>query len=194
MGNLLSDETWWVKIISYDITEYVEQYSPIAQDPTDFIDVLCFYSQEANPEDQYNREVRSVHLEPFKDDNINYYQNASILPNNVFILTPETQLLQVFGIYAKPLCGNNTFLGFQGGNTLEEIFTNNTIGPEFYNNTIGSRFHSNTIGSYLKQIDFTEATHVYNSYNCFLFTRVDGSYRLKYCDNTDTEIIVAANA
>ena len=263
-GNALSSAAHWAKIVDYAITAYVCPVLDDAQDAEDFIDVPCFYSQEADPEGQYNREVKTVHLKPMKDDGLTFYWIATILQNNVFALEVESGWHQVMGISAEMFCVNNTFLGYQESNVLGANFTNNSIGAYFvfnsiganfaynsiganfaynsigayfqnnsigayfqnnsiatdfaynsigaysYNNSIGANFNNNSIGAYFKQntiadnfnnvagvltgVDFTAATHVYAQYTCNLFTRVDGTPRLKYCDDTDTEIIVAANA
>ena len=243
-GNALTSTAHWVKIIDYAITAYVCPVLDDAQDAEDYIDVPCFYSQEADPEGQYRREVFSVHLKQFKEDGSYWglYWIATILQNNVFVLKPEYGWYQVMGISAEIFCLNNTLLSYQEANVLGAdfnnnfigsnfnnnsigayfrdnftgayfynnsigaYFNNNSIGSNFRNNFIGSFFNNNSIGAYFQQntiadnfnnaggVDFTAATHVYAQYTCNLFTRVDGTPRLKYCDDTDTEIIVAANA
>ena len=236
-GNALSSEAHWTKIIDYAITAYVCANLSDAQDAEDFIDVPCFYSQEADPEGQYNREVKTVHLKPMKDDGSTFYWIATILQNNVFALKADNGGHQVMGISAEMLCVNNTFLGYQDGNILGAYFynnsigayfsynsiganfyynsigayfsynsigayfSNNSIGASFYNNSIGANFRQNTIADKFNNVagiitgvDFTAASHVYAQYTCNLFTRVDGTPRLKYCNNSDVELIVAANA
>lgn len=76
------------------------------------------------------------------------------------------------------------------------IISNNTVifGSGFTNNNIGANFRQNTIANNFDNVDFAAASHVYAEYTCTLFTRVDATPRLKYCNNSDVEVIVAANA
>ena len=147
-GNAVSSEQWWIKIIDYDITDYWSFQLSKAQDSEDYIDIPCFYSQEADPEDQYKREVFTVHLKPFKDDGSDWgwYYNKTILQNNVFALEPDYGWYQMMGISAEILCVNNTFAGYQDGNVLGAHFSYNSIGANFYDNSIGAYFANNSIG------------------------------------------------
>lgn len=222
-GNDVSDLSYWENIIDYSVTEYVCSELSKAKSENDFIDVLCFYSQEATPEEQYKREVFVVHLEPLKEDVTLWRFNltATILQNNVFALEPNFAWYQITGINAKTLCVHNTFIGYQdgtvtgsyfGNNIIGSLFYNNTIGSYFYYNTIGSEFGNNTIGSYFinntigskfranrvhdnfGSADFTSATHIYAAYNCELFKRQDGAKKLSYVNDSDELVIVDATA
>jgi len=123
-------------------------------DPEDYIDVLTFNCPGG--EEQYNFEVRSVHIEPFKDQTDLYRYNPTILNNNVFHLVAPTGFYQVFTTFIGFFCICNTFNGYIvanaigngfGYNTIGKGFNANTIGNYFYSNAIGNGFYSNTIGS-----------------------------------------------
>ena len=86
-------------------------------------------------------------------------------------------------------------------NTMGSDIYNNIIGNSFQSNTIGSSFHDNVLGNGYKNnsgivhhVDFISATHVYAAYSCELFTRMDGTAKLRYCDNSDVIQVVAATA
>ena len=105
---------------------------------------------------------------------------------------------------------SNSIGAYFNFNSIGASFNFNSIGAGFNSNSIGDNFYSNSIGAYFQQntiadnfnnvagssigVDFVAATHVYAQYTCTLFTRVDGTPRLKYCNNSDVEVIVAANA
>jgi len=146
-GNAVSSSAHWVKIIDYAITKYWCVEISKAEDETDFIDVPCFYSQEADPEGQYNREVKTVHFKPMKDDGSTFYWIATILQNNVYALEPNFGWHQVMGISAEMFCLNNTFSGYQEGNVLGANFQYNSIGANFIYNSIGAYFIRNSIGA-----------------------------------------------
>jgi hypothetical protein len=146
-GNALTNIEWWEKIIDYSITPYSCMLERWAKDVTDFIDVPLFYSQEINSEDQYNREVETVHFKPMKEDTVNWYWIATILQNNVFALAPDKRWHQVMGITAEILCVNNTFADYQESNVLGANFSSNSIGKDFHSNSIGVNFQSNSIGA-----------------------------------------------
>lgn len=74
------------------------------------------------------------------------------------------------------------------------------FGGEFSNNIINGALSAckgvnnfkfnNFNGITLLSVDFTTASHVYNSYTCDIFERIDGTLRLQYVDNSDTIHIV----
>ena len=101
------------------------------------------------------------------------------------------------------------------------ISNSNTVifGTNFYYNSIGANFNSNSIGAYFnynsilenfqtntiadsfrnvngssENVDFSLSTHVYQPYTCTLFNRQDGTQKLKYCNDSDVEVIVNADA
>ena len=107
-------------------------------------------------------------------------------------------------------------------NTIGNYFYSNTIGNDFNSNTIGNGFKYNTIqnniqyiitpdktsgnefrnnfirdrvqGAYGTELDFTSATHVFLNYNCEIYSREDGTIKLKYTNNSDTIVVVNYNA
>jgi len=95
-------------------------------------------------------------------------------------------------------------------NSTGTNFYSNVIGDDFYYNSVGYNFKFNSIGANFRQntiannfnnvigsvvsVDFSAASHVYALYTCTIFTRADGTHRLKYCNNDDVELIVAANS
>ena len=108
---------------------------------------------------------------------------------------------------------NNTIGAEFNTNTIGANFGNNTIGASFENNTIGAWFSNNTIGEgfigntvtdnftmnevadvAINGVDFTGASHVYASYNCYLYKRPDGTAKLRYYDNVDAQQIVLPTA
>ena len=107
----------------------------------------------------------------------------------------------------------NTIGAYFRGNTIGAEFQQNTIGAYFRGNTIGAEFQQNTIGAYfygntvtddftmnevadsaIVSVDFTGASHVYASYNCYLYKRPDGTAKLRYYDNADAQQIVLPTA
>jgi hypothetical protein len=87
--------------------------------------------------------------------------------------------------------GNTVENEFQN-NTIEGFFQNNIVGNIFRDNIVGHTFQYNTLKSGINNLDFTTtpATHVYGAYDCEIFTRQDGEFRLRYVDNTDTMVVV----
>jgi len=222
IGNALNDPSWWIKIIDFTITSYVCAKLSLANDPDDFIDVLCFYSQIENPELQYKNQVRSVHLKPFQENNSSDYFHYTILQNNVFALTIVGNFFKVVGLSAEMPCLNNTFLGINEYNTINDRFTNNVVGSDFIKNFIFSNCESNIIGSYFTSNsifaaefynniigtgfvwnnitgfafndgkNFLTATHVYQEYSCNISMAEGGAFKLSYIDNTGVQQIVDA--
>ena len=97
--------------------------------------------------------------------------------------------------------GSNKVGGSFRGNTVENEFQNNTIEDSFQNNIVGNIFRDNivddffqynTLKSGINNLDFTTtpATHVYGAYDCEIFTRQDGEFRLRYVDNEDLMVVV----
>lgn len=88
-------------------------------------------------------------------------------------------------------------------NIIGDSFNNNTIGDNCiynsfscstFNNIIGNDFNSNNLLSRVYNINFSSATHVYQTYTCEIFRRQDGTLKLKYVNNSDVQIIVNATA
>jgi len=97
-------------------------------------------------------------------------------------------------------------------NMVSDLFAENLIGAFALSNQFGSNFKANQIGSYFQGntilancnfltalnniigVDFTSATHLYLAYSRELFNRADGTAKLRYCNNSDVIIVVAANA
>ena len=96
---------------------------------------------------------------------------------------------------------SNTIGAYFYSNSIGAYFCYNTIGAYFYSNSILENFQSNTIADNFRNVNgssqnvnFSLSTHVYQSYTCTLFNRQDGAPKLKYCNNSDVEVIVNANA
>ena len=96
---------------------------------------------------------------------------------------------------------SNSIGAYFNSNSIGANFNSNSIGSNFYYNSIGANFRQNTIADNFNNVagsatgvDFSAASHVYAQYTCTLFTRVDGTPRLKYCNDSDVEVIVAANS
>jgi len=87
--------------------------------------------------------------------------------------------------------GNTVENEFQN-NTIEDSFQNNIVGNIFRDNIVGRSFQYNTLKSGINNLDFTTtpATHVYGAYDCEIFTRQDGEFRLRYVDNEDLMVVV----
>ena len=82
---------------------------------------------------------------------------------------------------------NNNIIGRHFSDVVTDYdFKYNTIGKMFYSNIIGNNFQKNYIKDYIRSTDFTSATHVYESYDCELFTKSNGSYVLTFLDGTNT--------
>jgi hypothetical protein len=99
-------------------------------------------------------------------------------------------------------CFNNIFGNNCNSNSFQNNCFNNTAGDNFDNNFINVGINRNIFGTScaynifynVSNIDFTSATHVKNPYTCELFTRVDGTAKLKYVNNSDVQLIVNATA
>ena len=107
---------------------------------------------------------------------------------------------------------NNIMEGWFSNNTVGSEFTDNTVGGGLFNecicNTIGNKFTGNIIGGGFHHnkiedglnyeleigIDFTSATHVYAAYDCTIYIRPDGTAKLRYYNDSDALVVVAANA
>ncbi len=79
-------------------------------------------------------------------------------------------------------------------NTIGYNFGYNTVGDGFGSNTVGDNFYYNTIGYTFERINFLTATHVYGTYDCTLFKRLDGTPKLRYFDNNNVQRVVAVTA
>jgi len=106
-------------------------------------------------------------------------------------------------------------------NNFGDFIASNVFGPSFGYNEIGNRMRYNEFGakveylvtpnsgalyftankinsgvkgSFGSTINFTGATHAYQDYNCEIFKRQDGTIKLKYVNNTDTEVVVMVSA
>ena len=74
-------------------------------------------------------------------------------------------------------------------NTIGENCVDNTIKDGFNNSTTVNYFRCNVITSSINLINFSTANHVYNTYHIEIFSRADGTLRLKYYDNDDNVVI-----
>lgn len=110
----------------------------------------------------------------------------------------------------------NTIGNSFNNNTIKNDFSNNTIGTFFQNNTIGNYFQTNIIGNFfdgntifnnfalntiqnsfnatliknnIGSINFTGATHVYNSYDKVIFLNSNNEKRLSYNNENDQLIV-----
>jgi hypothetical protein len=79
-------------------------------------------------------------------------------------------------------------------NVVGDDFTDNVIRNDFIGNTIQSNFNSVTVGANTGGIDFTGATHVYNSYDKQLFINSDLVTRLSYINSSDQLVITDPTA
>ncbi len=110
---------------------------------------------------------------------------------------------------------NNTFGNGNGRTTFGNTNGHNTFGNDNYNNTFGNINNNNTFGNGNNNnnfedislrlnnfnhningngIDYSAATHLAANYQCDIFLRADGAIRLRYCNNSDVEVIVAVNS
>lgn len=70
----------------------------------------------------------------------------------------------------------------------------NYFGLYFSNNLVPTGTKLNNFKSDINNIDFLLSTHIIGDYNCEIFKRQDGSFRLSYIDDMDTLIVVGATA
>ena len=89
---------------------------------------------------------------------------------------------------------SNTIGSHFSDNTIGNLFEVNTIGNFFYSNTIGNSFFGNTAEGEFNEVDFSTATHVYNSYNTTLFTNSAFSLRLRYFNSSDQLVVTDPTA
>lgn len=109
----------------------------------------------------------------------------------------------------------NTFGNVNSYNTFGNGNSYNTFGNGSCYNTFGNGNSSNTFGSYDEEnnfigiiiventfknaingtgVDYSLATHLIGSYDCTIFKRSDGAYRLTYYDENDQLIITDVNS
>ena len=102
------------------------------------------------------------------------------------------------GEFNRNVIGDSFFNNVIGHSFLENVigdyFFANMIGNSFSRNTISYGFQLNTVSDNLKNTNFSSAQHVYNLYDCVLFKRQDGAYKLRYFDSSDVQRIVAVTA
>jgi hypothetical protein len=122
-----------------------------------------------------------------------------------------------YNILSKEGTMNNLSIGnyatnnvVYAGNTLNvedsvfgNYFSDNVVSGLFQNNTIGnycgyssgnifpSTFLYNKVSDNLSGVNFSDgnSTHARGQYDCELFRRVDGTFKLRYLDNTDNIVI-----
>lgn len=133
-----------------------------------------------------------------------------VLPNNVFGDNATINTLgfgadnNTFGDSANSnVLGNgalNNILGNScAANSLTAITSNLVLGNNCYSNTFKLRCKDliifdnaryNTFEERIQGLNFEHATHIYQSYPCRIFKRLDGTARLSYVDNSDALVVV----
>ena len=88
---------------------------------------------------------------------------------------------------------NNIFNNFTS-NTVGVAFQLNNIQNDFQTNIISNNFVQNTIANNVGNIDFTGATHVYNSYDTTIFNNANLIIRLSYYNTNDQLVVTDPNA
>lgn len=88
---------------------------------------------------------------------------------------------------------NNIFNNFTS-NTVGVAFQLNNIQNDFQTNIISNNFVQNTIANNVSNIDFTGATHVYNSYDTTIFNNANSIIRLSYYNTNDQLVVTDPNA
>jgi len=86
--------------------------------------------------------------------------------------------------------GDNIYGNVFGNDLSYLIIPSKTSGNEFRNNII----HDGARPTLPEKLDFTDATHVFNNYNCEIYRRLDGTIRLKYMNNDDELTVVDYNS
>jgi hypothetical protein len=184
---------------------------PVAEDviyiPVDNSAYFDFYTFSDATGAEKSEWFRDVKLEMI------LYTTTSLYYNNiVFIETGNEQTKAVeFGLN----CFFMTFGNYNSYNTFGNSNSSNTFGNGNSSNTFGNGNSYNTFGDYnsyntftgiavIKNtfknsvkgngIDYSASTHLVGDYDCEISRREDGTARLKYINNSDVEVIVAANA
>jgi len=70
-------------------------------------------------------------------------------------------------------------------NAIGNLFINNTIGSAFQSNNIKDNFRYNTVEAFFDNLNFLNATRVYDTYNTTLFKNSANVKRLRYFDEND---------
>jgi hypothetical protein len=109
----------------------------------------------------------------FQSNNIREYFNSNIIGDGCY----SNNIRNSFSV-------NNIRSSFYL-NTIGDSFQSNNIRDGFNSNIIGDSFQSNNIEYCPNNIDFTSATYVYGAYNCTIYNKSDGTFRLNYYDGTD---------
>lgn len=89
---------------------------------------------------------------------------------------------------------NNTIGNGFRENSIGNYFSSNIIGDGFYGNSTGNYFQSTQTKNNITVIDFTGATHVYNSYDKTIFFNANSDIRLSYYNSYDQLIITDPTA
>lgn len=101
---------------------------------------------------------------------------------------------------------SNTFGNENYNNTFGNSNNNSTFGNDNYNNTFGNDNNNNNFGDISLRlnnfnhningsgINYSAATHLVANYQCDIFLRADSTPRLRYCNSSDVEVIVAVNS
>lgn len=141
--------------------------------------------------------IKNVFFGKMKNVNLGSYSEYNILSkegtmNNISIGNYATNNV----IYAGNTLNveDSTFGNYFSDNVVSGLFQNNTIGNYCgysSGNIFPSTFLYNKVANYLIGINFSDgnSTHVRGQYDCELFRRVDGTFKLRYLDNTDNIVI-----
>jgi len=97
-----------------------------------------------------------------------------------------------FNTIGEIFTGNSINYNFSQ-NIIGSNFSRNTIGNDFNNNNIGNNFKHNSVYNLIENTNFTNSTHVTQTYTCEIFRRQDNTIRIKYYDNNDQMVVVAVN-
>lgn len=122
--------------------------------------------------------------------------NVFILPNNVFGSSCKNNT--ILDNFYNNQVGDNFFensIGYNfSKNFIGDNFSRNTTVDNFSSNLIGDNFKWNIIQTGVSSYDFTSATHVYDNYNCFMFSNSLGFVRLSYYNSSDVLVITDVDA
>lgn len=161
--NINSD--YWVRCIYLGTSEYIlsrptASINSINPLPLEYEDFLTFH-ETVNA--SYNDEVYGIHIGSTNDNGYFWYDNATILNNNVFFLKNinpcyktikignrcigNTFLTDIFNITVGSQCIENIISGNINRCTIGDDFRYNILGASLQENIISGKFFNNTLSS-----------------------------------------------
>jgi hypothetical protein len=161
-----------------------------------------FYTNKIGNQFENNKIANNFHLNIINDTfNLNEISDefnnntcdANFISNFIGYNFTQNVIGVNFGFSGNYGIRGNLIKDNFSGNIIADSFNDNIIGNSFIGNKATNNFQKNVVRSGIT-VDFLLATHVYNNYDCTIYTNSLGVDRLYYIDNFDVMIFTASNA